>query len=153
MRAFFGLRRTVNRSKVSFRSLSTLFDSLIKPVSLYGAPIWLPSLSIIKNLFNSFSFTFPSNPKNITGKISATSCERTHLAFLKWALGVHRLSSNIGCWGETGRYPIIYQGIKLSLNYLQRLNNLKDGSFVYAALQEQKKLNLTWYKTLSQSPN
>ena len=40
MRSIFGLKRTVNRSKLSFRSLTTLFDSLIKPIILYGAPIW-----------------------------------------------------------------------------------------------------------------
>ena len=39
MRSLFGLKRTVNRSKLSFRALTTLFDSLIKPIILYGAPI------------------------------------------------------------------------------------------------------------------
>ena len=40
MRAFFGLKGTVNKSKISFRAQTTLFDSLIKPIALYGAPIW-----------------------------------------------------------------------------------------------------------------
>ena len=31
MRAFFGLKRTIIRSKLSFKSLLILFDSLIKP--------------------------------------------------------------------------------------------------------------------------
>ena len=43
MIAFFGLKRTVIRSKLSFKSLAILFDSLIKPIVLYGAPIWTPS--------------------------------------------------------------------------------------------------------------
>ena len=147
MRAFFGLKRTVNRSKLSFRALTTLFDSLIKPIVLYGAPIWTPASSIINNLTTSIS-TDPQNTKNIISKISRTSSEKLHLSFLKWALGVHRKASNIGTWGESGRYPLIYQSIKLTLNYYQRLDNLPSGSFVHAALQEQKSLNLKWYKNI-----
>ena len=48
MRAFFGLKGTVNKSEISFRVQTALFDSLIKPIALYGAPIWLPTSSIIK---------------------------------------------------------------------------------------------------------
>ena len=49
-RAFFGLKRTVMRFSVLFTAMRTLFDSLIKPVLLYGAPIWLPSLSVVKQI-------------------------------------------------------------------------------------------------------
>ena len=48
MRAFFGLKRTINKSNVSFRALTTLFDSLIKPIVLYGAPIWVPPHRLLK---------------------------------------------------------------------------------------------------------
>ena len=50
MRAFFGLKRVVMRSKLSFKALLTLFDSLIKPILLYGAPIWTPTCTINKSL-------------------------------------------------------------------------------------------------------
>ena len=43
MRAFFGLKRVIMRSKLSFKALLTLFDSLIKPIILYGAPLWTPT--------------------------------------------------------------------------------------------------------------
>ncbi|MCJ8315440.1 MAG: hypothetical protein MJK11_21040 [Pseudomonadales bacterium] len=78
-------------------------------------------------------------------KISRMKCENLHLGFLKWALGIHRKASNIGTWGETGRYPLIFQSIKLTLNYLKRIENLKDESFVYATFQEQRKLKPPWY--------
>ena len=39
MRAFLCIRRTIMRSKLSFKALTTLFDSLIKPIILYGVPI------------------------------------------------------------------------------------------------------------------
>ena len=64
-------------------------------------------------------------------------CEKVHLSFLKWSLGVeHRKASNIGTWGESGRYPLLYQSIKLTLKYYQRIDNIKTASIVKAALQE-----------------
>ena len=70
------------------------------------------------------------------------------MSFLKWALGVHKKSSNIGCWGETGRYPLLYQSIKMSLKYFQRIDKLKPTSFVHLALVEHKRMNLPWYSNI-----
>ena len=155
MRAFFGLKGTVNKSKISSRAQTTLFDSLIKPIALYGAPIWLPTFSIIKNilsliinnrLVNSHTFKF-------TNRVSQMPCEKVHLSFFKWSLGVHRTASNIGTWGESGRYPLLYQSIKLTLKYYQRIDNIKTVSIVKAALQEQKIMNLLWYKNILKLDN
>ena len=151
-RAFFGLKRTVMRSSVSFTAMRTLFDSLIKPVILYGAPIWLPSLSAVKQIAkelrctDSMSNLGPST--NLAKKIANLPCEKVHLSFLRWALGVHRKSSTIGMWGDTGRYPLIYQAIKLTLDYYKRIEGLNTDSIVSAALREQKNLNLPWFKTI-----
>ena len=147
MRAFYGLKRVVMRSKLSFKALTTLFDSLIKPIVMYGAPIWMPSSAITKTLTRAIN-SKPQNVNNIVAKINRTIPEKIHLPFLKWALGVHRKSSNVGVWGESGRYPLIYQSIRLSLNYYTRLNKIDSSTFVSAALREQKLLNLPWYKNI-----
>ena len=151
-RAFFGLKRTIMRSSVSFTSMRTLFDSLIKPVLLYGSPIWLPSLSIVKQIAKEQRDSELSSTsrvsQNLTKKLSNQPCEKLHLSFLRWALGVHRKSSTIGMWGDTGRYPLIYQAIKLTLDYYKRLQNLQNNSLVFAALKEQKSMNLSWYRTI-----
>ena len=57
MRAFYayGLKRDVMRHTVSFHSLSSLFDSLIKPIVTYGAPVWAPHENIIKHLIRDGS--------------------------------------------------------------------------------------------------
>ena len=146
MRAFFGLKRAINKYKISFKALTMLFDSLIKPIVLYGAPLWAPTSSIIKVI--SSSTQSPQAVQNFIPKINRTIAEKVHLSFLKWALGVNRKASNIGKRGETGRYPLVYQSIKLTLNYYERLTKLPSGSVVYAALQEQKNLNLPWYKNI-----
>ena len=147
MRAFFGLKRTVIRSKLSFKSLAILFDSLIKPIVLYGAPIWTPSSATNKSIIKYCSVN-PTNVQNFISKINRSISEKVHLSFLKWSLGVHRKASNVGVWGETGRYPIIYQAIRLTLNYYKQLLKAPKNSFVYAALKEQKKLKLPWYKNI-----
>ena len=143
MRAFFGLKRTINRSKLSFRALSTLFDSLIKPIVLYGAPLWTPNSSIIKSLVTAIQ---SQSHRNILKKLNRLPSEKIHLSFLKWALGVHRKASNVGTWGESGRFPLIYQCIKSTLNYYDRINKMEPNTFVHAALMEQRRLKLTWYK-------
>ena len=147
MRAFFGLKRSVIRSKLSFKALSTLFDSLIKPIVLYGAPIWVPCGPVIKSLIRSFQQEDPNNSKLIKS-IGQNIQEKVHLPFLKWALGVHRKSSNVGVWGETGRFPLIFEAIRLSLNYFKRINTMDDNSLVNAAVHEQKALDLPWYKSI-----
>ena len=147
MRAFFGLKRTVDRSKISFQAANTLFDSLIKPITLYGAPIWLPTSPIIKNILSAINNN-PENLSKITTKIVRTPCERVHLSFLRWSLGVHKKSSTIGLWGESGRFPLIYQSLKLTLSYFKRILNSNKNSLVYAALTEQIRLNLPWYKNV-----
>ena len=145
MRALFSFKRSVNKNKLSFRALIKLFDSLIKPIVLYGAPVWTPTLPII----NSISKDIHSKPtSNLLKKISASPSERIHLHFLKWALGLHKKATNVAVWGDTGRYPLIYECIKLTLNYYKRVDELKDDSLVYAALLEQKSLNLNWYKNI-----
>ena len=143
MRAFFGLKQTINKNKTTFRALTTLFDSLIKPITLYGAPIWLPSTHIINKLPSSLQ-SIPINTSKITIKLTRMPCEKVHLSYLRWALGLHKKASTIGCWGETGRYPLIYQSTKLTLNYFKRLANVKAGTIVQAAFMEQKSMRLDW---------
>jgi hypothetical protein len=144
MRSMYGLKSTINKSKLSFRSLTTLFDSLIKPIALYGAPIVTPNMSILKHISNlSSTNTFQTS---LLRKISLLNCEKVHLHFLKWSLGVNRKSVNSAIWGETGRYPLIYECINLTLKYVQRLDRLNDHSLVKLAFIEQRKLKLDWYK-------
>ena len=149
-RALYALKNTVNKTKLTFRSLCTLFDSLIKPIVLYGAPIWCPSMSAIKNLCKILTTPVENNGHaNWLRKISGLlDCEKVHLHFLKWALGVNRRASNVGSWGETGRYPLIYECLNLTIKYVKRLQSKNENSFVGLAFKEQQKLNLAWYNNI-----
>ena len=144
LRALYGLKSTVNKTKISFRALTTLFDSLIKPIVLYGAPIVTPTMSIIKTLCSNSHTS--RNRSSILKKLSNTEFEKVHLHFLKWALGVNRKASNIGTWGETGRYPLVYEAARLTLKYVKRLKDLKNDSLVKLAYIEQVNLDLDWHR-------
>ena len=49
---------------------------------------------------------------------------------------------NCTIWGESGRYPLIYECINLTLKYVQRLDRLNDNSLVKLAFMEQRKQKL-----------
>ena len=153
MRALYAMKSSINKSKLSFRSLTTLFDGLIKPIVLYGAPIYTPNMSIIKHITKQVDHSSDPETKikfqtSTLKKISLLNSEKVHLHFLKWSLGVHRKTSNAGVWGESGRYPLIYECINLTLKYAQRLKNLKDNSLVSLAFKEQMNMKLDWYRGL-----
>ena len=146
MRSLYSLKSTINKSLLSFRSLTTLFDSLIKPIALYGAPIWTPTMPILKHLAGLRPGTSNEIKQSCLKKMSVLNCEKVHLHFLKWALGVNRKSSNTAVWGESGRYPLIIESINLTLNFVKRVQNMNDNSLVSLAFKEQKALNLDWYR-------
>ena len=91
MRAFFGLKRTVICSKLSFKALTTFFDSLIKPIVLYGAPIWTPESATYKSIIRYLKCK-PNNVLNFIAKINRTPSEKVHLSFIRkhqtWEYGV-----------------------------------------------------------------
>lgn len=150
LRSFYALIRQVNRTAISFQSGCTLFDALIKPIMLYAAPIWTPSLAISKTLGAPRTWLDNLNYANLARKISNEPSENLHLKFLKWILGVHSKASNIAAWGETGRKPLIYESLRLTLNYLVRIKSINPDRLVSRALKDQIRFNLPWYKNLDQ---
>ena len=51
--------------------------------------------------------------------------------------------------GGTGRYPLVYEGINLTLKFLQRIKSRDDGSLVTLALKEEESMNLAWNKGIA----
>ena len=81
-KALFALMR--GASKLSFPKpslLCHLFDTLVKPVAEYGSEIW--------------------------GHAQAEELEIIHRKFCKFALGLPRTTTNLACYGELGRYPLV----------------------------------------------
>ena len=121
------------RSKITFIAATKLFDFLIKQIFLYGAPLFTPTSPVVKAIVKSIKTNKPLD-QNFLPKVS--HLQRT--SFMKWALGVHHKASNIGTWGETGRYPLVYQAIRLTLHFYKMLQNLPNTSFAKAGLKRPK---------------
>ena len=69
------------------------------------------------------------------------------MKFLKYSLSVHSKASNIGCWGETGRHPLIYEACKLAIDYYTRVEN-SDNPLISATFYEQVTLDLDWFSNI-----
>ena len=109
LRGLYGLKRVIVKSFISFHALIKLFDSLVKPILLYSCQVITPHLLTTRKLLLD-----DTNNEKYFKTISSDIYEQFHIKFLKWCLGVHRKSSNIGVWGESGRYPLIFHALKLS---------------------------------------
>ena len=110
IRAYFGLKRTVDISSLSFKSLTRLYDSLIKPILTYGCVVWLPYSSIFKALTevseSSSSKNYPRTPwKKLTFSSSNTPLvfTRKHLTS---AAGVKPEGIRLGLPSLNRWYPI-----------------------------------------------
>jgi len=157
LKAYFGLKRVINLHDLSTKGALTLFDALVKPVALYGAQIWGDKTHLAK------VFTDPKGIEksclaagterdlfvaSAMKKIALDKVERLHLIILKWTLGVHRRTSNLAVWGDSGRYPLAIEALKLSVDYFYRLEALPPDSLTHLAFLDQRSLNLTWFQSM-----
>lgn len=95
-KALFSLIRAA--TKLSFPDpslLCYLFDSLVKPVLEYGNEIW--------------------------GCYPAEELEIVHRRFCKFALGVPRTATNLACYGELGRTPLLVKRKVALIKYWLRV--------------------------------
>ena len=145
LRALFGLKGKIIKDSLSFKSINTLFDALVKPILLYGCQVLAPHLRTMKYLADTSENT---KACHFLQHLAKDHYEQFHLKYLKWNLSVHPKASNSGCWGDSGRYPLFLEACKLAIDYFERVkecNNNSDGSLLAAAFREQKSLGLDWY--------
>ena len=147
LRALFGLKRNILKNSLSITSLFLLFDSLIKPVLLYGCQVIFPHTDLMKYLGQSANNH--QSGELYFKKVARDLYEKFHLKFLKWCLSVHYKASNIGCWGDTGRYPLFIDALKLSTDYFHRAKNIKENTLLHEAFVEQQSLNLEWFRNMN----
>ena len=149
LRAYFSLKNLVDISKLSVNALLKLFDALILPVVSYGCPIWLPNTWFIRQ---AVSDKLENQPQESFRKIASDPIENLHLKFLKWILGVHKKTTNVFCWGDTGRPPLVQKISKQAVDYFWRLegmSSIRTDDLARHAFEEQKMLKLPWYESMS----
>ena len=98
-----------------------LFDTLVKPVLLYGSDFW-GCLSLPKN-----------NP-----------IENLHLMFCKHLLGVQKHTTTDGVLLELGRVPLQLNAKKAAVKNWERLRTGKANTIVLASANNAEKEGLEW---------
>ena len=146
LRSYFSLKKMIDIRPLKRSLVFKLFDSLILPVASYGCQIWFAETWLVRNLLENTTGT------HLTA-IAKDPIERLHLSFLKWNLGVGRKTSNAAIWGDTGRLPLIIKISKQVFGYYKRLEDMSSDDatscLVKHAFNEQKRLNMNWYKRMN----
>jgi len=136
--------RTVLKPSLSIK----LFDSLIKPILLYGSQFWAPLLAPQQLL----GLTDP-NLGTYFKAHSEMGGERVQLRFAKWILGVNKKTTNVFTWGELGRFPLLFSALEQAQVYFKRVMMAPQGTLLYHTMQEQQRLGLKWWSTMSALEN
>lgn len=140
-KALYKIQRITRKCSFPTEMYNKMFDALIKPILLYNCEIWGLNTNILAE--NS---DYWINMK----KADSLPCELLHHKFCKNVLKVPKQTTNLLCKAELGRYPLIFDIIKTSIKYSQRLaqtnNPLLADSHKYYQLTTHQKYN--WSKTL-----
>ena len=138
MKALFKLKHLLYGSDLKPALCMKLFDQLIKPICLYGAEIWGPSSLFISSPLE--------NEGQLEKQCEKLMCEKLHISFAKFVLGVHKKSQNSAVRGELGRPPLGLSIVSYSLKYLTRLELSGGDSLLKHAIETSKsiKLKKTW---------
>ena len=147
-RGYYALRKIIDWKFLKRSTIIKLFYSLIKPITMYGCPIWIPY--IIGNTLCTPWVDGVLSEQQTASLFAKAPCEQLHLSFLKWNLGTHKRTNNYTIWGDTGRYPLVIQAIKQCIKYYDRLADMDNSNnMVEHAFAEQQKGILPWYSKMA----
>ena len=103
LHALYKIRKKVVLHKLSPRTATKMFDSIISPILLYNSEIW------------------GAYEKNDFDKWDNSATEKIHTRFCKLYLGVNRKATNIACRGELGKFPLFITIQKNIINYIKHI--------------------------------
>ena len=118
-RAIYALNSKIKLTRFPIKLALKLFDTLIKPILLYGAEVWGP--------YTDFDYI----------KWESSKIEMTHTQFLKRALGCNFHTSNIMTRGEVGVRPLLIDVNVKAVNYIQNIVERKE-AIVFSALEFER---------------
>ena len=124
-RAYHSIKSNINfYNGANVNTLCKLFDSVVKPVLLYGSELW--------GIFNWRLSTVNCIEKTL---FCAKSCfEKLHHRFAKQTLGLSKRASGSMALSELGRYGLYYNIINSIYKFYQHLLNSNENSLSYKSL-------------------
>ncbi len=135
LRAYFSIKSICYQNAYCKpRTMVKLFDSMVKPILLYGSEIW-GAFDIKRNNIQDLLPSLMLNDKYQPEKLNLKMCKQT--------LRIPRSASNIASRAELGRLPVMKSIIVAFCKYFTRLHSFKDRDLLHDALKSQE--NLTKY--------
>ena len=123
LKGIFSLRSKILDFDVMNNPLKLkLFDTLIRPILIYGSEIWVTDFKIKENTLDRLPF------------------EKIQNRFCKYLLGVHKKASNFAARLEFGRDRILNFISSQALKYAKRVNELPSTRILKEAFEVDKAL-------------
>jgi len=130
-KAMFALLKYCKGADLPVKLALDLFRKLVSPILIYGCEIWtapdtnrcLQNKTLIQAFADNSSYQLPG--------------ENVCLQFARFALGVHRKTSNIAIRGELGLYPIYIDCVVNMCKYWQRVAMYEPNTLLGRAYSEQ----------------
>ena len=133
LKAFFKLRRQIAQSSIKCSTYAHLFDTMVKPVLLYGSEIWAPCAITARKLKSNKQF-------NIEESYMKLHVEKLNSLLCRTMLGVNAKTTKMALYSETGRYPLYIDALVNSVNYLKRLESRNCSNLLIESLQCNKEM-------------
>ena len=128
LKGYFKLKTTLgNHFKTDIPLSLKLFDSLVKPILLYGSDFWGP---LVYHLIDN-------NP-----------IENLNIKLCKHLLGVNKHTSNAGCRAELGRQPLLLIGAKSFINNWIRIIDRETNVIFKSVFKVNRNFQLQWTSKL-----
>ena len=115
LRAFGTLLQLFDRLPLDIKTKLSLFDSMVRPILLYGAEVW--------------------------GIYKFKARDKLHIKFLKSLLGVKMQIPNYAVLGEFGRYPLSIICKHRALNFWYKIMSNSNQSLYEAYVTERNENN------------
>jgi hypothetical protein len=132
VKAWFSIRNGLYNQKVwPVNIYVKSFDTVIKPVALYGCEIWGQN---IINTKDTKKYCMPKFDVSVP-------CERLHVKVCKQILRVPKKATNIAVLSELGRLPMYHDILSSMARYYARLESLTDNSLLKQVFTTSKILD------------
>ena len=128
-RALFSVKQSVFNNNVKPSVIFKIFDSLVKPIALYGSDVWFGYKKCFynKSLNEIFEMSFKGH----------NEFDKIHTRFCKSVLGAHSKTSNFAVYSELGQIPLVISIISSSINFWLHTVSSNSDSILFKAYLEQ----------------
>jgi hypothetical protein len=136
-KAMFKLTSLFKNASPKYSTCMHLFDNTVKQVLLYGSELWS-----CNDLLRGKSPFYK--------KVSKHEIEKCHINYCRFVLGVNKRAPVIGVYTETGRVPIIREGLINSIKYLHRLLISSENNLLVRAYYESLNIKNSWAQNVDE---